>query len=189
MRLILRVSTLTGRSTSSEISTIAVCLSVSVCLSVGLSLSLSRSVGLSLCLCLCLSVSVSVSVSVSLPPSPALAHPQSHSRKDRERRPQAVRRSAPDSSVLIRLKAQMAEVRSKMSDVKSQVLEPRLAGAAQPQAGLSGVFGGPEDEGPPQQPALELAVGHHSPGKMEQRYSCASHFTHFSGCSVGEVAI
>ncbi|KAG1970442.1 E3 ubiquitin-protein ligase TRIM37 [Pimephales promelas] len=43
------------------------------------------------------------------------------SRKERERRPQAVRRSAPDSGVLIRLKAQMAEVRSKMSDVKGQL--------------------------------------------------------------------
>ncbi|XP_030216643.1 E3 ubiquitin-protein ligase TRIM37 isoform X3 [Gadus morhua] len=105
---------------------------------------------------------------VSLLHNQAHAHPQSHSRKERERRPQAVRRSAPDSSVLIRLKAQMAEVRSKMSDVKSQVLEPRPAGSAEPQAGLSGVFGGTGDEGPPQQPALELAVGHHSPGKMEQ---------------------
>ncbi|XP_051972653.1 E3 ubiquitin-protein ligase TRIM37-like isoform X2 [Xyrauchen texanus] len=43
------------------------------------------------------------------------------SRKERERRPQAVRRSTPDSGVLIRLKAQMAEVRSKMSDVKGQL--------------------------------------------------------------------
>ncbi|XP_066506991.1 E3 ubiquitin-protein ligase TRIM37 isoform X2 [Hoplias malabaricus] len=50
-------------------------------------------------------------------------------RKDRERRPQAVRRSVPDSGVLTRLKAQMAEVRSKMSDVKGQ-LEAR--GAADP---------------------------------------------------------
>ncbi|XP_034540437.1 E3 ubiquitin-protein ligase TRIM37 [Notolabrus celidotus] len=61
------------------------------------------------------------------------AHP--HSRKDRERRPQVVRRSAPDSGVLIRLKAQMAEVRSKMSDVKSQVLEAR-----DPRPGPSGGF-------------------------------------------------
>uniref|UniRef100_A0A3Q1GKZ8 Tripartite motif containing 37 n=2 Tax=Acanthochromis polyacanthus TaxID=80966 RepID=A0A3Q1GKZ8_9TELE len=65
------------------------------------------------------------------------AHP--HSRKDRERRPQVVRRSAPDSGVLIRLKAQMAEVRSKMSDVKSQVLEARSAG--DPRPGPSGAFG------------------------------------------------
>uniref|UniRef100_A0A669BGV8 Tripartite motif containing 37 n=1 Tax=Oreochromis niloticus TaxID=8128 RepID=A0A669BGV8_ORENI len=56
------------------------------------------------------------------------AHP--HSRKERERRPQVVRRSAPDSGVLIRLKAQMAEVRSKMADVKCQVLEAR--GSAEP---------------------------------------------------------
>ncbi|XP_035391201.1 E3 ubiquitin-protein ligase TRIM37 isoform X2 [Electrophorus electricus] len=48
------------------------------------------------------------------------------SRKERERRPQAVRRTAPDSGVLSRLKAQMAEVRSKMSDVKGQ-LEARGA--------------------------------------------------------------
>ncbi|XP_069565696.1 E3 ubiquitin-protein ligase TRIM37 isoform X1 [Brachyistius frenatus] len=65
------------------------------------------------------------------------AHP--HSRKERERRPQAVRRSAPDSGVLIRLKAQMAEVRSKMSDVKSQVLEAR--GSGDPRPGPSGAFG------------------------------------------------
>lgn len=61
-----------------------------------------------------------------------------HSRKERERRPQVVRRSAPDSGVLIRLKAQMAEVRSKMSDVKSQVLEAR--GAGEPRPGPSGAF-------------------------------------------------
>ncbi|XP_023284848.1 E3 ubiquitin-protein ligase TRIM37-like isoform X2 [Seriola lalandi dorsalis] len=64
------------------------------------------------------------------------AHP--HSRKERERRPQVVRRSAPDSGVLIRLKAQMAEVRSKMSDVKSQVLEAR--GTTEPRPGPSGAF-------------------------------------------------
>ncbi|XP_030293799.1 E3 ubiquitin-protein ligase TRIM37 isoform X2 [Sparus aurata] len=58
------------------------------------------------------------------------AHP--HSRKERERRPQVVRRSAPDSGVLIRLKAQMAEVRSKMSDVKSQVMEARGIGEPRP---------------------------------------------------------
>ncbi|KAF7646366.1 hypothetical protein LDENG_00188750 [Lucifuga dentata] len=58
------------------------------------------------------------------------AHP--HSRKERERRPQAVRRSTPDSGVLIRLKAQMAEVRSKASDVKSQVMETRVSGELRP---------------------------------------------------------
>ncbi len=75
--------------------------------------------------------SISCSCSFSLP-----AHP--HSRKERERRPQVVRRSAPDSGVLIRLKAQMAEVRSKMSDVKSQVLEAR--GSGEPRPGPSGGF-------------------------------------------------
>ncbi|XP_036975187.1 E3 ubiquitin-protein ligase TRIM37 [Acanthopagrus latus] len=64
------------------------------------------------------------------------AHP--HSRKERERRPQVVRRSAPDSGVLIRLKAQMAEVRSKMSDVKSQVMEAR--GTGEPRPSPSGSF-------------------------------------------------
>ncbi|KAF0038405.1 hypothetical protein F2P81_008889 [Scophthalmus maximus] len=64
------------------------------------------------------------------------AHP--HSRKERERRPQVVRRSPPDSGVLIRLKAQMAEVRSKMS-VKSQALESR--GSAEHRPGPSGAFG------------------------------------------------
>lgn len=49
-----------------------------------------------------------------------------------------MRRSAPDSAVLIRLKAQMAEVRSKMYDVKSQVLEAR--GSGEPRPGPSGVF-------------------------------------------------
>ncbi|XP_041864671.1 E3 ubiquitin-protein ligase TRIM37 isoform X3 [Melanotaenia boesemani] len=72
---------------------------------------------------------------VSLIHSPAHVH----SRKERERRPQVVRRSAPDSGVLIRLKAQMAEVRSKMSDVKSQVLEARESG--EPRPGPSGAFG------------------------------------------------
>ncbi|MGH0157831.1 UNVERIFIED_CONTAM: hypothetical protein FKN15_036144 [Acipenser sinensis] len=64
-----------------------------------------------------------------------------HCRKERERRSQAVRRSAPDSGVLIRLKAQMAEVRSKMSDVKSQ-LEAR----GEPRAGVSGSL---VEQGPP----------------------------------------
>uniref|UniRef100_A0A8C5GRM8 Tripartite motif containing 37 n=1 Tax=Gouania willdenowi TaxID=441366 RepID=A0A8C5GRM8_GOUWI len=71
-------------------------------------------------------------------PPVSLLHSHSHSRKDRERRPQAVRRSAPDSGVLIRLKAQMAEVRSKMSDGKSQVLEARSPGELRP--GPSGAF-------------------------------------------------
>ncbi|MEQ2253662.1 hypothetical protein ILYODFUR_034625, partial [Ilyodon furcidens] len=62
-----------------------------------------------------------------------------HSRKERERRPQVVRRSAPDSGVLIRLKAQMAEVRTKMADVKSQVMEARESG--EPGPGPSGGFG------------------------------------------------
>lgn len=79
----------------------------------------------------------------ALQPRPpiSLLHSQahSHSRKERDRRPQAVRRSPPDSGVLIRLKAQMAEVRSKMSDVKSQVLETR--GTEDPRPGPSGAFG------------------------------------------------
>uniref|UniRef100_A0A1A7WMH1 Tripartite motif containing 37 n=1 Tax=Iconisemion striatum TaxID=60296 RepID=A0A1A7WMH1_9TELE len=74
-------------------------------------------------------------------PPVSLLHSQAHvpSRKERERRPQVVRRSAPDSGVLIRLKAQMAEVRSKMSDVKSQVMEARESGESRP--GPSGTFG------------------------------------------------
>ncbi|XP_023198070.1 E3 ubiquitin-protein ligase TRIM37 [Xiphophorus maculatus] len=74
-------------------------------------------------------------------PPVSLLHSQAHahSRKERERRPQVVRRSAPDSGVLIRLKAQMAEVRSKMADVKSQVLETRDSG--EPRPGPSGGFG------------------------------------------------
>lgn len=50
-----------------------------------------------------------------------------------------VRRSVPDSGVLIRLKAQMAEVRSKMSNVKSHVMEVR--GSDEPRPGPSGGFG------------------------------------------------
>uniref|UniRef100_A0A665XB33 Tripartite motif containing 37 n=1 Tax=Echeneis naucrates TaxID=173247 RepID=A0A665XB33_ECHNA len=80
------------------------------------------------------------------------AHP--HSRKERERRPQVVRRSAPDSGVLIRLKAQMAEVRSKMSDVKSQVLEAR--GSAEPRPGPSGTFS--VEEVPSHHPDSELSA-------------------------------
>uniref|UniRef100_A0AAX7TZ47 Tripartite motif containing 37 n=1 Tax=Astatotilapia calliptera TaxID=8154 RepID=A0AAX7TZ47_ASTCA len=75
-------------------------------------------------------------------PPVSLLHTHPHSRKERERRPQVVRRSAPDSGVLIRLKAQMAEVRSKMADVKSQVLEVR--GSAEPRPGPSGAFGAEE---------------------------------------------
>ncbi|XP_061557647.1 E3 ubiquitin-protein ligase TRIM37 isoform X2 [Phycodurus eques] len=77
-------------------------------------------------------------------PPVSLLHSQAglSSRKERERRPQVVRRSVPDSAVLIRLKAQMAEVRSKMSDAKSQVLEPHAAGDSRP--GPSGIFGAEE---------------------------------------------
>ncbi|KAK9536908.1 hypothetical protein VZT92_006661 [Zoarces viviparus] len=88
------------------------------------------------------------------------AHP--HSRKDRERRPQAVRRSAPDSGVLIRLKAQMAEVRSKMSDAKSQVLEAR--GSAEPWPGPSGGFG--VEEAPSHHADSELSACR-KPGEMD----------------------
>lgn len=68
---------------------------------------------------------------------PCLTVPAVTSRKERERRPQAVRRSTPDSGVLIRLKAQMAEVRSKMSDVKGQ-LEAR--GGANPRVSCQGAL-------------------------------------------------
>lgn len=61
---------------------------------------------------------------------------QAHLRKERERRPQVVRRSAPDSAVLLRLKAQMAEVRNKMCDVKSHMLDVRECGDTR--AGPSG---------------------------------------------------
>ncbi|XP_057676925.1 E3 ubiquitin-protein ligase TRIM37 isoform X2 [Corythoichthys intestinalis] len=66
------------------------------------------------------------------PPASLLHSQDLSSRKDRERRPQVVRRSAPDSAVLVRLKAQIAEVRNKMSDIKSQVPEPRAAGEPRP---------------------------------------------------------
>lgn len=88
------------------------------------------------------------------------AHP--HSRKDRERRPQLVRRSAPDSGVLIRLKAQMAEVRSKMSDVKSHMLEARTPGELRP--GPSGAFSA--EELPFHHPDSELE-GCRKPGELE----------------------
>uniref|UniRef100_A0A4W6DJY2 Tripartite motif containing 37 n=1 Tax=Lates calcarifer TaxID=8187 RepID=A0A4W6DJY2_LATCA len=85
-------------------------------------------------------------------PPVSLLHTHPHSRKERERRPQVVRRSAPDSGVLIRLKAQMAEVRSKMSDVKSQVLEAR--GSGEPRPGPSGAFG------------VEEAPSHHTDSEL-----------------------
>ncbi|XP_037323956.2 E3 ubiquitin-protein ligase TRIM37 isoform X1 [Pungitius pungitius] len=86
-------------------------------------------------------------------PPVSLLHSQAPapSRKDRERRPQAVRRSAPDSGVLIRLKAQMAEVRSKMADPKSQVLEAR--GAGEPRPGPSGGFSGEEPPADSERPS------------------------------------
>ncbi|XP_077597067.1 E3 ubiquitin-protein ligase TRIM37 isoform X2 [Stigmatopora nigra] len=67
-------------------------------------------------------------------PPESILHSQAgiSSRKERERRPQVVRRSAPDSAVLVRLKAQMAEVRSKMSDIKNQAPEPRASGEPRP---------------------------------------------------------
>ncbi|XP_051763827.1 E3 ubiquitin-protein ligase TRIM37 [Ctenopharyngodon idella] len=77
------------------------------------------------------------------------------SRKERERRPQAVRRSAPDSGVLIRLKAQMAEVRSKMSDVKGQ-LEARGGAGRVSSQGASNHEQGPSmdsEMGPSRKPS------------------------------------
>uniref|UniRef100_A0A672M0J5 Tripartite motif containing 37 n=1 Tax=Sinocyclocheilus grahami TaxID=75366 RepID=A0A672M0J5_SINGR len=78
------------------------------------------------------------------------------SRKERERRPQAVRRSTPDSGVLIRLKAQMAEVRSKMSDVKGQ-LEARSGAGRVSSLGASNHDRGPSmdsEMGPSRKPSL-----------------------------------
>ncbi|KAL4660549.1 E3 ubiquitin-protein ligase TRIM37 isoform X1 [Arapaima gigas] len=83
---------------------------------------------------------------------------QANSRKERERRPQAVRRSVPDSGVLIRLKAQMAEVRSKMSDVKCQ-LEAR--GVLDVRAGPSG---GLVDQGPSADSDPDM---HRKPGELD----------------------
>ncbi|XP_061155769.1 E3 ubiquitin-protein ligase TRIM37 isoform X2 [Syngnathus typhle] len=96
-------------------------------------------------------------------PSLSLLHSQagSSSRKERERHPQVVRRSAPDSAVLIRLKAQMAEVRSKMSDVKTQVLEARAASDCRP--GPSGIFGA--EGGPSHRADLESA-DRYKPGDL-----------------------
>ncbi|XP_077361311.1 E3 ubiquitin-protein ligase TRIM37 isoform X2 [Festucalex cinctus] len=77
---------------------------------------------------------------LGLQPRPPLSllHCQagSSSRKERERRPQVVCRSAPDSAVLIRLKAQMAEMRDKISHM-----------ASDSRPGLSGISGA--DEGAP----------------------------------------
>ncbi|XP_041657204.1 E3 ubiquitin-protein ligase TRIM37 isoform X2 [Cheilinus undulatus] len=97
-------------------------------------------------------------------PPVSLLHSQahSHSRKDRERRPQVVRRSAPDSGVLIRLKAQMAEVRSKMSDVKSQVMDAR--GNGEPRPGPSGSFS--VEEVPSHHADSELSVCR-KPGELD----------------------
>uniref|UniRef100_A0A8C8JMQ5 E3 ubiquitin-protein ligase TRIM37 n=1 Tax=Oncorhynchus tshawytscha TaxID=74940 RepID=A0A8C8JMQ5_ONCTS len=89
-----------------------------------------------------------------------------HSRKERgERRPQTVRRGAPDSGVLIRLKAQMAEVRSKMTDVKCQ-LEARGETKAGPSGGATGVEQGPSyhsELGPCRKP-IELDLMGKGPG-------------------------
>ncbi|KAK6322463.1 hypothetical protein J4Q44_G00072550 [Coregonus suidteri] len=101
-------------------------------------------------------------------PPASLLHSQVqvHSRKERgERRPQTVRRGAPDSGVLIRLKAQMAEVRSKMSDVKCQ-LEARGETKAGPSGGATGVEQGPSyhsDLGPSRKPT-ELDLIRKGPG-------------------------
>uniref|UniRef100_A0A673L7Y3 E3 ubiquitin-protein ligase TRIM37-like n=1 Tax=Sinocyclocheilus rhinocerous TaxID=307959 RepID=A0A673L7Y3_9TELE len=86
------------------------------------------------------------------------------SRKERERRPQAVRRSTPDSGVLIRLKAQMAEVRSKMSDVKGQ-LEARSGAGRVSSLGASNHDQGPSmdsEMGPSRKPSeLLFKQPHH----------------------------
>ncbi|XP_064834565.1 E3 ubiquitin-protein ligase TRIM37-like [Oncorhynchus masou masou] len=101
------------------------------------------------------------------PPASLLHSPvQVHSRKERgERRPQTVRRGAPDSGVLIRLKAQMAEVRSKMTDVKCQ-LEARGETKAGPSGGATGVEQGPSyhsELGPSRKP-IELDLMGKGPG-------------------------
>uniref|UniRef100_A0A8C7JRX6 Tripartite motif containing 37 n=1 Tax=Oncorhynchus kisutch TaxID=8019 RepID=A0A8C7JRX6_ONCKI len=99
-------------------------------------------------------------------PPASLLHIQVHSRKERgERRPQTVRRGAPDSGVLIRLKAQMAEVRSKMTDVKCQ-LEARGETKAGPSGGATGVEQGPSyhsELGPSRKP-IELDLMGKGPG-------------------------
>uniref|UniRef100_A0A8C7U1R1 Tripartite motif containing 37 n=1 Tax=Oncorhynchus mykiss TaxID=8022 RepID=A0A8C7U1R1_ONCMY len=89
-----------------------------------------------------------------------------HSQKERgERRPQTVRRGAPDSGVLIRLKAQMAEVRSKMTDVKCQ-LEARGETKAGPSGGATGVEQGPSyhSELRPSRKPIELDLMGKGPG-------------------------
>lgn len=92
-------------------------------------------------------------------PNVRFSSAHAHSRKERERRPQVVRRSAPDSGVLIRLKAQMAEVHGKMANIKSQVVE-----TGEPRPGPSGSF------------SLEEALSHrgssdltacHKPGELD----------------------
>lgn len=88
-----------------------------------------------------------------------------------------MRRSAPDSGVLIRLKAQMAEVRSKMSDVKSQVMEVR---GAEPRPGASGGFVG--EESPSQH-------GDSKPGELEllDRGAAAAAAARSRPCRHGEL--
>uniref|UniRef100_A0A9J7YXA4 Tripartite motif containing 37 n=1 Tax=Cyprinus carpio carpio TaxID=630221 RepID=A0A9J7YXA4_CYPCA len=89
------------------------------------------------------------------PPTSLLQTAAVPSRKERERRPQVVRRSAPDSGVLIRLKAQMAEVRSKMSDVKGQ-LEARSGAGRISSQGASNHEQGPSmdsEMGPSRKPS------------------------------------
>ncbi|XP_072303090.1 E3 ubiquitin-protein ligase TRIM37 [Eucyclogobius newberryi] len=80
---------------------------------------------------------------------------QAHLRKERERRPQVVRRSTPDSAVLLRLKAQMAEVRNKMCDTKYHMLDVRESGDTR--AGPSGAQCA--EELPSQPPDSERAAG------------------------------
>uniref|UniRef100_A0A8C7JVZ4 Tripartite motif containing 37 n=1 Tax=Oncorhynchus kisutch TaxID=8019 RepID=A0A8C7JVZ4_ONCKI len=103
-----------------------------------------------------------------------------HSRKERgERRPQTVRRGAPDSGVLIRLKAQMAEVRSKMTDVKCQ-LEARGETKAGPSGGATGVEQGPSyhsELGPSRKP-IELDLMGKGPGVSRHCRSGESCYTH-----------
>uniref|UniRef100_A0A8C1WB90 Tripartite motif containing 37 n=1 Tax=Cyprinus carpio TaxID=7962 RepID=A0A8C1WB90_CYPCA len=92
------------------------------------------------------------------PPTSLLQTAAVPSRKERERRPQAVRRSTPDSGVLIRLKAQMAEVRGKMSDVKGQ-LEARSGAGRVSSLGASNHDQGPSmdsEMGPSRKPSKLL---------------------------------
>lgn len=85
-----------------------------------------------------------------------------HVKKERERRPQVVRRSAPDSAVLFRLKAQMAEVRNKMCDVKSHMMDARLSGDTRP--GPSGAHR--VEELPSHHPDSEVVVCQ-KPGELD----------------------